>query len=157
MMLKKLFLLLLLIFFIIFFSGKIQKEPLKREETITVEIKGCVRKPGIYELELGSDMDDLFQIAELLENADFSSFSLNSKLYNDQLIIVPEIIEEKKISIISADIEELCTLPGSGPKIAQRILDYRIKQGSFLSLEEIKNVSGIGNVKFKRIKELITL
>ncbi len=157
MMLKKLFLLLLLIFFIIFFSGKIQKEPLNREETITVEIKGCVRRPGIYELELGSDMDDLFQIAELLENADFSSFSLNSKLYNDQLIIVPEIIEEKKISINSADIEELCTLPGIGPKIAQRILDYRIKQGSFLSLEEIKNVSGIGNVKFKRIKELITL
>ncbi|MBQ2657367.1 MAG: ComEA family DNA-binding protein [Erysipelotrichaceae bacterium] len=124
---------------------------------MTVEIKGCVRRPGIYELELGSDMDDLFQIAELLENADFSSFSLNSKLYNDQLIIVPEIIEEKKISINSADIEELCTLPGIGPKIAQRILDYRIKQGSFLSLEEIKNVSGIGNVKFKRIKELITL
>ncbi len=157
MMLKKLILLLFLIILIIFFSGKIQKEPLNREETITVEIRGCVRKPGTYELKLGSDIEELFQIADLSEKADISSFSLNSKLYNDQLIIVPETNEEKKVSINSADIEELCSLPGIGPKIAQKIIDYRMKQGSFLSLEEIKNVSGIGNVKFKRIKELITL
>ena len=157
MMLKRLILLLFLILSIVFFSGKIQKEPLNPTETIQVEIRGCIRKPGIYEMKLGSDMNDLFQIAELSDNADISAFSLNSTLYNDQLVIVPETDEEKKVSINSADIQELCTLPGIGPKTAQKIIEYRIKYGSFLSLEEIMNVSGIGNAKFTKIKELIAL
>ena len=157
MMLKKGLLLFFLLLSIIFFSGKIQKEPLHREETIKVEIRGCVKKPGIYEMKLGSDIGDLLEIAELSDIADVSTLSLNTKLYNDQLIVIPEIIDEKKISINSANIDDLCSLPGIGPKTAQKIIDYRLNHGSFLSLEELKNVSGIGNVKFRKIKELITL
>ncbi len=157
MMLRRFILLLFLILSIVFLSGKIQKEPLKPTETIYVEIRGCIRKPGIYEMKLGSDLNDLFQIAELSDNADIPAFLLNSKLYNDQFIIIPETEGEKKVSINSADIQELCSLPGIGPKTAQKIIDYRIRYGSFLSLEDIMNVSGIGNVKFTKIKELIVL
>ena len=156
-MLKKLILLALLILSILFLSGRFTKETLDHQETIHVEIRGCVRNPGIYEMDLGSSIEDLLNIAELSENADISSYYLNDKLYNDQLIVIPEKEETKKISINSAGIEELCILPGIGEKTAQKIIEYRNKYGSFLSLEEIKNVHGIGNVKFRRIKELITL
>ncbi|MBQ6126605.1 MAG: helix-hairpin-helix domain-containing protein [Erysipelotrichaceae bacterium] len=134
MMLRRFILLLFLILSIVFLSGKIQKEPLKPTETIYVEIRGCIRKPGIYEMKLGSDLNGLFQIAELSDNADISAFLLNSKLYNDQLIIVPETEGEKKVSINSADIQELCSLPGIGPKTAQKIIDYRIRSGTVFTV-----------------------
>ena len=73
------------------------------------------------------------------------------------MIMIPEIKKQKLISINSADIDELCSLPGIGPSIAQRIIDYRNDIGSFLNIEQIKEVKGIGDGKFERIKELITL
>ena len=62
MMLKKLILLIILILSIIFFSGKIKSEPLNENETINVEIRGCIRNPGIYKMNLGSDIADLLEI-----------------------------------------------------------------------------------------------
>ena len=156
-MLKRLFLLLVVITLILLFSGMIQKVPMKTDEFIHVEIKGSIKKPGIYRMKLGDNIEDLFKLSEPTAIADLSSFSLKSRLYNDQLIVIPERQSKMKISINSADLEQLCSLPGIGQKTAQKIIDYRNKVGSFLSLEDIKNVSGIGKVKYERIKELITL
>lgn len=62
----------------------------------------------------------------------------------------------KKININTATAEELATnLPGIGESIAKRIVEYRIYNGDFVSIDEIKNVSGIGEAKFEAIKELI--
>jgi len=62
-----------------------------------------------------------------------------------------------KVKITTATAEELDTLPGIGPAIAQRIIEYRQANGTFQSIEEIKNVSGIGDKLFERLKDLITV
>ena len=68
-------------------------------------------------------------------------------------VIYAEVL--KRIDINSASIEELQELPGIGPKIAQRIIEYRKKYGCFKYLEELKKVKGIGEKKFEKIKPLI--
>jgi competence protein ComEA len=62
-----------------------------------------------------------------------------------------------KISLNKASLEDLDSLPGIGPVIAQRIIDYRTKSGGFKTLEELKEVSGIGDVKYSNVKDLISL
>ncbi|MCR4432453.1 MAG: helix-hairpin-helix domain-containing protein, partial [Caldiserica bacterium] len=62
-----------------------------------------------------------------------------------------------KININTASAKELESLPGIGPVLAQRIVDYRAQKGGFKSIEEIKEVSGIGDKRFEAIKDLITV
>ncbi len=64
---------------------------------------------------------------------------------------------EEQININKATAEELTQLPGVGPAIAARIIEYRDTNGPFESIEEIKNVRGIGEARFEAIKELITV
>jgi len=120
MMLRRFILLLFLILSIVFLSGKIQKEPLKPTETIYVEIRGCIRKPGIYEMKLGSDLNGLFQIAELSDNADISAFLLNSKLYNDQLTSYLRQKEKRKFPLIRQIFRNCAHYPESDQKRHRR-------------------------------------
>ncbi|MFA5318653.1 MAG: helix-hairpin-helix domain-containing protein [Patescibacteria group bacterium] len=70
----------------------------------------------------------------------------------------PNIVDASElININAATLEELDTLPGIGPSKAQAIIDYRTEYGDFQTIEEIKNVSGIGDVTFNNIKDLITV
>ncbi len=127
------------------------------EKTVSVEIKGEVERPGVYEFINGSTLKDLFDEAILTECSDTGSFYLDDVLYQSEVVVVPKISEKKLISINSADAEELCLLPGIGMTIALRIIEYRKDTGSFLALEDLMNVKGIGHGKFERIRELITL
>ena len=63
----------------------------------------------------------------------------------------------EKVNINTATQEELDTLPGIGPSIASKIIDYREQNGKFNSIEEIKEVSGIGDAKYEKIKDSITI
>ena len=63
----------------------------------------------------------------------------------------------KKVNINTATQEELDALPGIGPSIAAKIIDYREQNGKFNSIEEIKEVSGIGEAKYEKIKDSITI
>ena len=116
-----------------------------------------MKKEGLYKLKRNATLSDLLNIIELKESADISSLSLSSKLINKQIIIVPKIKEEILISINSASIKELMTLNGIGEELAKRIIDYRMHNGGFKSLEELMEVKGIGPSKYEKIKEYITL
>jgi competence ComEA-like helix-hairpin-helix protein len=73
-------------------------------------------------------------------------------------IDVEELVREaKNVNINSADIKVISTLPGIGPKLAQRIIEYRIKNGPFKDKETLKNVPGIGPRKFLDIEKFIVL
>ncbi len=141
----------------VFFSGiNITNENFNEERFIEVEIKGEVENPGIYQLKLGSSIKDLFDRAILKDDAEVSQYSFNTVLYNSQVIVVGK-HKNKLVSINAAQLEELMTLPGIGEALAERIIDYRRIYGSFNNLEELKNVNGIGENKYNKIKEYICL
>jgi competence protein ComEA len=88
---------------------------------------------------------------------------LNRYLYsgNNQSISENKLLRENnsltKININNATLKELISLPGIGPKIAKKIINYRAEKGLFTSIKDIMNVKGIGPKKFEQLKYLITL
>lgn len=77
-------------------------------------------------------------------------------LEDQDTIFVSKRTETQKISLNSATLEQLDSLPGIGPSIAQRIIDYR-NNIPFVELEQIKEIKGIGDKLYEKIKDLITL
>jgi competence protein ComEA len=146
---------------------------------LLVDVRGAVAKPGVYSLPAGSRVQDaLAQAGDLLPNAETRSFNLARKINDGEQIYVPLIGEATavppatgkgvqsttatktpigKININTATLEELDGLPGIGPTIAQRIIDYRNQNGAFKQNEDLKKVRGIGDSVFGQIKDLITL
>ncbi len=139
---------------------------------ITVEIKGEVAKPDVYELEENSIIKDLIDLAGgTTKEANLESINRAKKLENNQLIVVPNIndeealevkafIEEEENEIISINndsIERLMDIPGIGEVKANSIVEYREEHGGFKSIEELKNIEGIGDKTFEKIKDKISL
>lgn len=122
-----------------------------------VEIKGAVKNPGVYTLKFQDTVSSLINASGgLLENGDDSSLSYTQVLKDKDVIVIPEKKEQPKISINGATQEELQTLSGIGPSIASRIIEYR-KNNTFQTLEQIKEVKGIGDGLFNKIKDAICL
>ena len=122
-----------------------------------VEIKGAVKNPGVYTLKFQDTISSLINASGgLLENGDDSSLSYTQVLKDKDVIVIPEKKEQLKISINSATQEELQTLSGIGPSIASRIIEYR-KNNTFQTLEQIKEVKGIVDGLFNKIKDAICL
>ena len=158
--LKKLFLTLCFGLVFIFANIELSTFDLSHilEKTYSVEIKGAVEAPGIYEVRRFDTVYDVIELAGLREDSDTSSLNLTQNLYPGQVIVVATKEENSSlISINSASLEELDTLPGVGPTIAERIIDYRNTNNGFKSLEELKEVSGIGEKIYEGLKDLITL
>ena len=147
-----------------------------KEETIMVDIKGEIQNPGTYELEIGNRIIDVInKSGGLTDDADIRSINLSEKLEDEMLIIIPSkeesvnnqpVINSKnntnvnqaqdsKISINTANVSTLMTLKGIGQKKAESIVEYREKNGLFKKIEDITNVSGIGNSIFDKIKDYI--
>ena len=155
-----------------------------QEPKIYVDIAGEIKSPGVYEMENG---DRVFQLIEkaggATENADISSINLSKKLTDGEKIIIfakRNLIDSETtsssttqsntsssvnsptkksnlININTASQKELEELSGIGPVLAQRIIDYREKNGYFSTIEDIKKVSGIGDKRFEAIKDSITV
>ncbi|MCX7950703.1 MAG: helix-hairpin-helix domain-containing protein [Clostridiales bacterium] len=148
-----------------------QKEVITNNKFIEVYICGEVNKPGVYKMVDGDRVNDLIKAAGGFTNkADLESVNLAIKLKDEDYIKIPSKIilentsevltntqtnKQGKININTAGIEELKTLPRIGDSIAKRIIDYRNKNGRFKRIEDIKNVSGIGEKMFENIKDLI--
>lgn len=136
------------------------------EETIStdirVDIKGAVRYPGVYIIPSNYLLKDLINVAGgLLDSANSNMINMVLPLSDNQMINIPylenENIKNLLININTATISDLTSLPSIGTSKAEKIIKYRNEHGSFKSIEEIKNVSGIGNDVFNQIKAYITV
>jgi len=154
-MLKRLIVILVIVFCIVFNSLNINIDN-NKQEFINVTILGEVNKPGTYSLKLGSTLNDLFNLSIINENADIRTFNKDKILSNNERIHIPKSNKET-ISINNASYQELLQLPGIGEVIANRIIEYRNRYGSFLFLDELLYISGIGEKKYEQIKKHICL
>ena len=152
---------------------KEDKNDITEEVKVVVDIKGEVIKPGTYEMVLGKRVIDVInESGGLTLKADTSSINLSEKITDEMLIVIPSIDDEKseivnnkipskkepndgKISINTGSIDELKRIKGIGEVKAKSIIEYLNQNGKFKSIEEIKNVNGIGNSTFEKIKNYI--
>ena len=150
-----------------------QKEEVVDQDLITVDVKGAVKTPGIYDLPVGSRINDAVQKAGgLTDNADSKSINLAQKISDEALVYVPtkgedtsqatqsntsNSKENKKVNLNKASLEELKQVKGLGAKRAQDIIDHRDSNGKFKSVDELKKVSGIGTKTIDKLKEYVTV
>lgn len=151
----------------------------KENNKIILHITGEVNSPGIIEIDEGSRLNDAIKAAGgLTENADTNKINLAYVVQDGQKINIPNVnsvdtgnyitenigenivIEDTNmntniVNINTATQTELETLTGIGPSTALKIIKYREENGKFKNIEEIKNVSGIGDSKFEAIKDEI--
>lgn len=136
------------------------------DSIIKIHIYGEVNNPGLIELNSGDRVLDAIEIAGgLTPNADSSKVNLAYILSDGEKIYIPNINEEyeeqetmstsssSKVNINIATEEELKSLNGIGESLASSIVEYRKSNGKFSNIEDIKNVSGIGDNKFEKIKD----
>ena len=165
----------------------IEKEEPIIEETpkdIYIDIKGAIKKPGVYKLQENSRIIDAINIAGGLLKTANTSYTNLSKILNDSELIkiytneevkkleketqeeLPKIetniTEEPKqenslININTSTKEQLQTLNGIGESKANSIIDYRTQNGPFKTIEDIINVSGISETLYDKIKDFITV
>lgn len=144
---------------------------------IKVHITGEVLKKGLIELDEGSRIADAINEAgNITEFADLSKVNLAYELSDGQKVYIPSIkdeteeyisesagesvlededVKDGKININTADIDLLQTINGVGESLASKIIDYRKQNGKFKSVEDLKNVSGIGDKKLEDIKDKV--
>ncbi len=123
---------------------------------ITIEINGAVKNPGFYNIEKGSNINDILKLTQVEDNADLSSLNKQIELSDKDVLYIPIKQDTKLISINSASLSQLMLLPGVGEVTAKKIIEYR-ENKLFQTIEELKNVSGIGDSKYEAICELISL
>ena len=161
-------------------GNKIESETKENEYTdltvnkIYVTVAGEVVNPDMYEMTTDDRVDDVIEKAGgFTENSYTDNINLAQKLSDGQYIYVltkqqGEKLEEENIpdpendfqgivNINTASVDELCKLPGIGEKIAERIIEYRDSIDGFESVDELKNVEGIGDSKFNKIKYNLTI
>lgn len=171
-------------------------------EKVKVDIKGAIKKPGVYELDSNSIINDVIKLAGGLKtNASTKYLNLSKKILDEMVINIYTESEVKKmkepvdvcevkdqdltncddatiivtnpdsnkdisnsnevvdnkVSINDGTKEELMTLSGIGEVKAQAIIDYRNKNGKFSKIEDLMNVSGIGESTYNQIKDNIKL
>ena len=154
---------------------EVKKEEPLEQDLITVDVKGAVKAPGIYDLPVGSRVNDAVQKAGgLTEQADSKSLNLAQKVSDEALVYVPtkgeeaasqqtgsgtasSTSKEKKINLNKASLEELKQVKGLGGKRAQDIIDHREANGKFKSVDELKKVSGIGAKTIEKLKDYVTV
>lgn len=143
---------------------------------IIVDVKGAVKHPGVYNVtDKARVQTAITQAGGVLDNADMNQVNLAQKLTDGQVIYIPLKGEQSApissnnnassiaktsdvmVNLNTASLTELQTLDGIGAKKAEQIIAYREERGGFKSIEEIKEVSGIGEKRFEKLKDKVTI
>ncbi|MFC7684611.1 helix-hairpin-helix domain-containing protein [Ureibacillus sp. GCM10028918] len=147
-------------------------------EKIMIDVKGAVQSPGVYELTTEDRVIDAIERAGgYTEEAQSLAVNHAQKLQDEMVIYIPKTGEEieqnpvsgqitsspasttnpqtDKVDLNSADEATLTTLPGIGASKAQAIIAYREESGPYQTIEDLKNVTGIGDKTFEKLKEFI--
>ena len=147
------------------------KPPPPPVKKISVYISGQAKKIAVVELEDNGNLklvDAVNAVGGLTDLADTEAVNLAEPLTDGQHIHIPtkEIFLQPQsiastssgdlVNINTADEERLAAIKGIGPSLAQRIVEYREQNGAFKTVDEIKNVRGIGQKKFDAFKDKIT-
>jgi len=156
------------------------RAPTATPEPIQEYVSGAVARPGVYALPWDSRVEQAIAAAGgSTADADLLRVNLAQRVHDEQQIYVPHKSEAvtpvlptpvsptpstgtsstpgQKVNINTGNAAELEALPGIGPVLAQRIIDYRQTNSPFRRPEDIKNVKGIGDVTFERLRDLISV
>ena len=159
-------------------SATPQAMPTATQGLLRVYVTGAVARPDVYRLAPDSIVEDAIQAAGgATSEADLGALNLAQQLRDQQRVYVPRVGETSappaisdgnpappgegqppaRVNINTATVEQLDTLPGIGPVLAQRIVDYRTAHGPFTTIQEITQVPGIGDATLEKIKDRISV
>lgn len=144
---------------------------------VGVDVEGAVASPGLYLVSADARVNDAVAAAGgMTSDADRQRVNLAQKVEDGMQVYVPSREEvpaatgttttgagqasssgasKGKVNLNTASAEELQTLSGIGPSLSQRIIDYRQANGPFKSVDDLRKVSGIGDTRFKSLKDLV--
>lgn len=150
-------------------SPVVADEELTTTSNVMVDIKGAVKNPGVYELQVEDRVKGAIQQAGgFRDDADSNQINLAERVYDEMVIYIPSVNEQDmdssivsrgdqngKIRVNLATKEELTTLPGIGEAKAAAIIEYREENGKFTKIEDLTEISGIGEKTVERLAEFI--
>jgi len=141
---------------------------------VVVDVVGAVRRPGLYRLHQGARIADaVARAGGATAKADLALINLAAPLADGEQVVVLRrgaaapsaapsgaggsagVASSGPVHLSTATLEQLDSLPGIGPVTAQKILDYRQKQGAFTSVDELDAVPGIGPARLDQLKDLV--
>jgi len=135
--------------------------------TVVVDVGGRVRHPGVYTLSVGSRaIDALVAAGGALPGTDMTTINQAQPLEDgEQLVVGAEAnlspmgsaVRSGKVNLNTASVQELDALPGIGPVLAGRIVAWRKTNGHYKSIEDLRQVSGVGDAKFADLRPLVRI
>ena len=157
--------------------GIAEATPSPTPTTIVVDVAGWVKRPGVYEFRQGDRVIDAIRMAGGGKSgADLAAINLAAMLTDGQQIVVLKKGStgtaasgggsgavprsggaEPLVNLNTATLDQLESLPGIGPALGQRILDYRQEHGPFRSVEDLLNVSGIGEKRLGDLRSKVSV